>query len=90
MKRVLCIIIMFLFAAWLTVGIVDFVRINSFEKPFFCIATQSADDGGSGKYIGLGYSFDIKGNFLPDDEFPGITSFTARIFGIEILSGVRD
>lgn len=90
MKKVLCIIVIFLFAAWLAVCIVDFSRINSFEKPLFCIATQTADDGGSGKYVGLGYSFDIKGNFMPEDEFPGVTSFTARIFGIEILSGVRD
>lgn len=90
MKKALCIIAIFLFAGWLSICIVDFVRINSFEKPLFCIATQTADDGGSGRYVGLGYSFDIKGNFLPEDEFPGITSFTAHIFGIEVLSGVRD
>ena len=90
MKKALCVIIMLLFATWLTVCIVDFSRINSFEKPLFCIATQTADDGGSGKYVGPGYSFEIKGNFMPEDEFPGITSFTAYIFGIEILSGVRD
>ncbi len=90
MKKALCITILLLFIGWMTVCIVDFYRVNSFEKPLFCIVTESYDDGGSGKYIGLGYSFDIRGNFMPEDELPGVTSFTARIFGIELLSGIRD
>ena len=90
MKKKFFILLIFIFFLWLGFLITDFVRINHFEKPIFALATETADDGGSGKYIGLGYSFDIKGNFLPDDEFPGVTSFHAYIFGIEIANGVRD
>ena len=45
---------------------------------------------GSGKYIGLGYSFDIKGNFMPEDEFPGVTKWTYYLFGIELQTQIRD
>ena len=44
---------------WIAIGVVDYRRVHSFEKPVFCVDTEPADDGGSGKYIGLGYSFDI-------------------------------
>ena len=50
---------------WIAVGIVDYGKVHSFEKPIFCVGTELADDGGSGKYVGLGYSFDIEGNFMP-------------------------
>ena len=39
------------------------------------------DDGGSGLYKGLGYSVYIEGNFMPEDEFPGITKSTFKLFG---------
>ncbi|MBO5166390.1 MAG: hypothetical protein IJ405_05700 [Lachnospiraceae bacterium] len=90
MKKKFFILLILLFFLWLGLLITDFIRVNHFEKPLFALATETADDGGSGKYIGLGYSFHIKGNFLPEDEFPGVTSFTAYIFGIEIANGVRD
>ena len=90
MKKILCIMIILLFAGWLSVCVVDLVRVNHFEKPLFCIAAETSDDGGSGKYTGCFYSFDIKGNFMPEEKLPGITSFRAYIFGIEVLSGVRD
>ena len=51
---------------------------------------NSADDGGSGEYIGLGYSFDIEGNFMPEDEVSGVTAYRAKIFGITAGSGIRD
>jgi len=74
----------------LAAGITDFALVRSFNKPIFCIGTDLADDGGSGKYVGLGYSFDIKGNFLPDTEYPGVTSYHGYIFGNEVTSGLRD
>lgn len=75
---------------WIIIGIVDFSRVHDFEKPIFCVGTKLADDGGSGKYVGLGYSFDIKGNFMPEDEFPGVTKWTYYIFGFEVQSQIRD
>ncbi|WP_297235911.1 hypothetical protein [uncultured Flavonifractor sp.] len=75
---------------WIAVGIVDYGKVHSFEKPIFCVGTELADDGGSGKYVGLGYSFDIEGNFMPEDEFPGVTKWTYRLFGIELQTQIRD
>ena len=79
-----------LLVVWFLIGIVDYRIVHGFEKPLFCIAMETADDGGSGHYIGAGYSFDIEGNFMPEDELPGVTKYTYYIFGIEIDSGIRD
>ena len=75
---------------WIAIGVVDYSRVHSFEKPIFCVGTDLASDGGSGKYIGLGYSFDIQGNFMPEDEFPGVTKWTYYLFGIELQTQIRD
>ena len=75
---------------WIADGIVDYGRVHSFEKPIFCVGTELADDGGSGEYVGLGYSFDIEGNFMPDTENPGVTKWTYSLFGIEIETQIRD
>ena len=34
--------------------------------------------------------YDINGNFMPEDEFPGVTEYTYYILGQEISSEVRD
>ncbi len=76
---------------WFCAVIIDFnLVVRNFEKPFFCVLTDGADDGGSGKYIGLGYSFEIEGNFMPEDEFPGVTKFDAKFLWIPVASEVRD
>ena len=75
---------------WIAVGLVDYAKVHSFERPIFSICTEPMQDGGSGKYVGLGYSFDIKGNFMPEDELPGVTKWTYYLFGIEIESQIRD
>ena len=75
---------------WIAVGIVDYGRVHSFEKPIFCVGTELADDGGSGEYVGLGYKVDIEGNFMPDTENRGVTKWTYSLFGIEIETQIRD
>ncbi|KUO52353.1 MAG: hypothetical protein APF76_04780 [Desulfitibacter sp. BRH_c19] len=55
---------------WSIITIVDYRQVcHNFEKPIVAIPIQTADDGGSGIYKGLGYSFNIKGNFMPEYEF---------------------
>lgn len=83
-------VIMVLLVLWLAVGIADFFRVYYFERPVFCVLVQGADDGGSGTYVGLGYSFEIEGNFMPEDEFPGVTHYQYRIFGLDVCGGIRD
>ena len=90
-KKKIIIAIVCIFALWLTIGIVDYGRVHSFERPIFSFIIEPGyEDGGSGRYVGLGYYFDIKGNFMPEDEFPGVTRYDFYIFGIHIESAIRD
>lgn len=89
MKKMLRILIGMI-ALWLFISFVDYRLVHGFEKPVFCLLTTSADDGGSGHYVGLGYSFDIKGIFMPEYEFPGVTQWTYYLFGIEMKTELRD
>ena len=72
---------------WLCVGITDFARVHNYKKPLFCIGVNMADDGGSGNYVGLGYSFYIEGNFMPEEKNPGVTSYRGYVFGKEVSRG---
>lgn len=90
MKKKIITGVMLIVILWLGIGMVDFFRVKSFEKPFFCIPAQTYDDGGSGHYVGFGYSFDITGNFMPEEELPGVTEYVYYIMGMEVGSGIRD
>ncbi len=78
-------------ALWVTLGVVDFSRVHSYKLPIFSRWTLRYLDGGSGTYTGLGYSFEIKGDFIGTDSDPaaGVTSYTAKLFGVPVMSGVR-
>ena len=52
--------------------------------------TQTADDGGSGTYQGLGYRYEIEGNFMPEEEYPGVTRYEMYVFGRQVRIGLRD
>lgn len=88
-KKALTIIVLGI-VLWSLMVLVDYSRAQRFEMPIFCVATEVFQDGGSGHYVGLGYSFDIKGNFMPEDEFPGVTKWTYYLFGIEMETQIRD
>lgn len=90
MKKKMILILSIVLIIWMSVGITDYARVHSFEKPIFSIPTVTADDGGSGRYIGIGYSFKITGNFMPEDEFPGVTKYKYYLFGIDVKSGSRE
>ena len=70
-------------------GITDYSKVHGFERPRCCILINGADDGGSGTYVGLGYSFDIKGNFMPEDKQPGVAEYAMKLLGIPAVSGGR-
>ncbi|MDD2568543.1 MAG: hypothetical protein PHQ49_02695 [Clostridia bacterium] len=63
---------------------------NFFEKPVFAICTVGVDDGGLGTYKVLGYSMEIKGDFMPEEEFPGATHVVFSLLGKEIKEVNRD
>lgn len=90
-KKKIFIVLGIIFVIWLMMGIVDYSKVHSFERPIFSIIIEPGyEDGGSGRYVGLGYYFDIKGNFMPEDEFPGVTRYDFYIFGIHVESAIRD
>lgn len=90
MKGIVKIIITIIIFVIIGFGITDYYTVSRFEKPIFCIGTDLKDDGGSGKYTGLGYSFNIEGNFMPEDELKGVTKYDFYIFGKHIETGIRD
>ncbi|MBQ2775527.1 MAG: hypothetical protein IJF40_06560 [Clostridia bacterium] len=90
MKKIIISVLVVLILLWGIVAAVDFSRVNDFEKPIFCVPTQTADDGGSGRYVGLGYYFDIEGSFMPENDTHRVTYFDAYLFGIDVLHGIAD
>ena len=86
-KIILLVTIVILLVSWASAAYSDYAKVTiSFDKPIFCISTMSADDGGSGKYIGLGYSFDIDGH-LEDNGKYEVDTYTYKIFGITMKQG---
>lgn len=90
-KRIVLLAAAVLAGVWVALGVVDFSRVCSFKLPIFSRWTLRYLDGGSGTYTGLGYSFEIKGDFIGTDFDPaaGVTSYTAKLFGVPVTSGVR-
>lgn len=80
-------VVVFLLAV---MAFVDWRRVKAFELPVFARPTQTADDGDSGTYQGAGYRFEIEGNFMPEDELPGVTRYEYYIFGRLVTEGLRD
>ena len=72
-KIIILVAIVVLLVSWISIAYSDYADVAiSFDKPQFCITTMTADDGGSGKYIGLGYEVD---------------KYAYKIFGITIKQG---
>ena len=83
-KVILLVAIVVLLVSWACIAYSDYADVAiSYDKPKFCISTMTADDGGSGKYIGLGYSFDIDGHLDADNGYQ-VDSYTYKILGITI------
>jgi len=86
--------IMILLILWISVLAVDYYRVmNLYDKPMFAILSKETTlkDGGSGAYYGLGYRYDIEGNFMPEDEeHESVTRATLFIFGNEIKNFTRE
>ncbi len=90
MKKKLWIGIALVLTMVLVMAGVDVWTVSRFEKPIFAWPAQTEDDGGSGLYQGLGYTVELRGNFLPEDELPGVTYYEIRCLGQLVLAGIRD
>ena len=86
-KIIILVAIVVLLVSWASIAYSDYADVAiSYDKPKFCISTMTADDGGSGKYIGLGYSFDIDGHLENNGKYE-VDTYTYKIFGITIKQG---
>ena len=94
-RRIAAIIVaaaLLLLLAAAAMGCVDYDRVvNRHERPICAMSLATADDGGSGRYYGLGYGFEIEGNFVPmySDE-GGVREWSFYILGVEAASGMCD
>lgn len=85
-KKVFVIIVL----VWACIFAIDFVRVSNFERPFFAVIVNGADDGGSGTYVGLGYWTEIEGNFVTEDVAErGITQYDMKLLGIRVQAAIR-
>ena len=83
-KMILFVVITVLIVSWIGIAYSDYAKVAiSFEKPKYCVLVNGADDGGSGKYIGLGYSFIVDGHLDADAGYQ-VDSYTYKIFGISV------
>ena len=87
MKKKYIAIVLAVIFLWFVAGVIDFALVHSYHKPLFSICIEPMQDGGSGKYAGLGYSFDIEGNFTPDSADYGVTSYRGYILGKQVIRG---
>ena len=86
-KIIIFVAIAVLLVSWGSIAYSDYADVAiCFDKPRFCISKMTADDGGSGKYIGLGYSFDIDGHLESNGKYE-VDKYTYKFFGITIKEG---
>ena len=60
--KILLVAVITILILWSTIFIIDYVRCSNFKDPIFVISGETADDGGSGTYYGLGYKVEIEKN----------------------------
>lgn len=86
-KIIIISIIAILTLTWMGIVYSDYTKVAiSYDKPKFCLLINGADDGGSGKYIGLGYSFNVDGHLETNGKYE-VDTYTYKIFGITIKRG---
>lgn len=61
-RKVLFGIVIVIVVLWSIIFIIDYARCTNFKEPIFVISGETADDGGSGTYYGLGYRVEIEKN----------------------------
>lgn len=82
-KKKVVIAVVCVLVLWVTISIVDYSRVNNSDRPLFCVGSKLADDGGSGRYVGLGYSFNIDGHLESNGKYE-IDAYIYKVFGITI------
>lgn len=68
--------------AWLAMFATDYHRCATLQRPEFVVPLgATADDGGSGTYVGLGYTVELEMSIDADGGL-GVESVEMRLLGI--------
>lgn len=90
-KRLLTVLIIAaaLLLAAVVMGCVDYdLAVNRHGRPECAVGFATYDDGGSGHYYGLGYGFEVHGNFVALDPTDyGVREWSFYILGVKVASG---
>ena len=66
--KILITIVLVIIVLWGIIFGIDYFRCANCKMPIFVKAKETADDGGSGIYYGLGYEVKVKKNITVDDN----------------------
>jgi len=82
-------VIIVLILLWVTIFYIDYLRCGNFKEPIFVIAKETADDGGSGIYYGLGYRVKIE-KTISNDYGPTLVRVEMYVFDKFITGAISD
>ena len=82
-------IIIILISLWVIIFAIDFMRCASFKMPIFVVPGETADDGGSGTYYGLGYKVEIEKS-ISDEYGIQLVKVEMYIFDKFITGAISD
>lgn len=88
MKRLFVFILCFAFSLliiWGGIVGVDYYRCTQMEKPVFAMGVDTADDGGSGTYRGVGYEIVIDGHLSAEYGFQ-VDTMDMTLLGMTVYS----
>ncbi len=89
MKKVVISIFTILVALWGVVFLIDYSRCSQFKEPIFVVAGETADDGGSGTYYGLGYKVKMEKN-ISAETGPVLVKVEMYMFDKFIVGAIAD
>ena len=89
MKKVVISILVILIVLWGVIFFIDYSRCSQFKEPIFVVAGETADDGGSGTYYGLGYKVKMEKN-ISAETGPILVKVEMYIFDKFITGAISD
>lgn len=86
-KKIIIGILIALLAIWSSIFITDYIRVSTFREPIFAVATQTADDGISDIYYGLGYKVTTYKWIVPE-KGKVLISIEMSVFGKVVAAAI--
>ena len=88
-KKVVFVILIAVIVLWSIIFMIDYTRCSNFKEPLFVISGETADDGGSGTYYGLGYKVEIEKS-ISDEYGIQLVKVEMYIFDKFITGAISD